>query len=135
MPDPSSRDGAMPSHLRIQTITVPVSDLRRSLVFYEITLEFRSVHRGTFASGAAFALVAPPDGVAILLLSESDSDKRIGTFTGVSFVTTDLAGAASRVVGARRTLQHCEARSIAEGMRMATFSTSTTTPFVWSRPT
>ena len=80
---------ASSSHLRILTIAVPVSDLRRALEFYETTLGFRIVSDG-MAYGGEFALVAPPDGSAILALSQVHQHKRIGTVMGVSFVTTDL---------------------------------------------
>jgi serine phosphatase RsbU (regulator of sigma subunit)/predicted enzyme related to lactoylglutathione lyase len=79
------------SHLRIHTAVVPVNDLNRSVEFYEGALGFRVVHRGDLAADGRFAVVAPPDGASVLVLSEADPNGRIGTATGVSFVTDDLA--------------------------------------------
>jgi serine phosphatase RsbU (regulator of sigma subunit) len=82
-------DEQTPAYLRLQTITVPVANLDRSLAFYEAKLGFR-VLEGRLPAGLRVALVAPPDGDAILVLSEFDPDHRLGTSTGVSFLTDDL---------------------------------------------
>ena len=79
------------THLRIASSAVPVRDLGRSVEFYRHTRGFRLLAEGILPSGEAFAAVAPSDGTAVLLLSKSDPQKRLGTFTGISFVTTDLA--------------------------------------------
>ena len=78
-----------PAYLRLQTIMVPVANLDRSLAFYEAALGFRIIQE-RLPAGLGVALVAPPDGDAILVLSESDPDHRLGTRTGVSFLTDDL---------------------------------------------
>ena len=91
MPDESWTPAKAQMRLRIQSFSVPVSDLHRSLEFYETTLGFRVLRRHIdVAPGIAFAAVAPTDGTAVLLLSTADPDNRMGTATGVSFVTTDL---------------------------------------------
>src|SRR5262245_4348612 len=79
-----------PPYLRLQTVTVPVADLDRSLSFYEITLGFKIIQRMSLPEGVQVGLVAPPDGDAILILSESDPDHRLGTPTGVTFLTDNL---------------------------------------------
>ena len=89
--DPAQTKVKPRTHLRIASSAVPVRDLGRSVEFYRHTLGFRLLGEGTLPSGDAFAAVAPSDGTAVLLLSKSDPHKRHGTFTGISFVTTDLA--------------------------------------------
>ena len=78
------------THLRIASSAVPVRDLGRSVEFFRHTLGFRLLGEGTLPSGDAFAAVAPSDGTAVLLLSKSDPQKRLGTFTGISFVADDV---------------------------------------------
>jgi len=78
-----------PAYLRLQGIMVPVADIDRSLAFYETRLGFKNI-QGRLPAGLRIGLVAPPDGDAILVLSESDPDHRLGTATGVSFLTDDI---------------------------------------------
>jgi serine phosphatase RsbU (regulator of sigma subunit)/predicted enzyme related to lactoylglutathione lyase len=78
-----------PGYLRLQAIVVPVADIDRSLAFYETQLGFKNI-QGRLPAGMRIRLVAPPDGDAILVLSESDPDHRLGTATGVSFLTDDI---------------------------------------------
>ena len=60
MPDESWTPAKAQMHLRIQSFSVPVSDLHRSLEFYETTLGFRVLRRHIdVAPGIAFAAVAP----------------------------------------------------------------------------
>jgi serine phosphatase RsbU (regulator of sigma subunit) len=115
----ASRDKAH-SHLRIQSIAVPVSDLRCSVEFYGTTLGFRVLHHGELESGIAFAAVAPMDGTAILILSEFDPHRRMGTETGVSFVTTDLV-TQHREWSERGVRFRDQPRAVAGGVRAATF--------------
>jgi serine phosphatase RsbU (regulator of sigma subunit) len=78
------------AYLRVQTITVPVSNLERSLEFYETLLGFRVVVRQMpFIDHPRIGIVAPPHGSTVLILSESVPG-RLGTTTGVSFLTDDL---------------------------------------------
>lgn len=81
-------------HLRIQAITVPVTDLERSLEFYEKALGFRVVQQVTFPTGTRLGFVAPPDGAAILVLAEADVEgpdwARLGTPTGVTFLCDNI---------------------------------------------
>ncbi len=70
------------SHLRIQSIAVPVSDLRRSVEFYGTTLGFRVLYHGELESGIAFAAVAPMDGTAILVLIRARSSSANGNGDG-----------------------------------------------------
>jgi serine phosphatase RsbU (regulator of sigma subunit)/catechol 2,3-dioxygenase-like lactoylglutathione lyase family enzyme len=80
--------------LRIQSVTVYVSDLDRSLDFYRDQLRFHLVFDARTQPGARFVAVAPPDGSANLTLVEPEPDspqaKRIGTPTQVTFVTEDV---------------------------------------------
>jgi serine phosphatase RsbU (regulator of sigma subunit) len=78
-----------PAFLRLQAIVVPVTDLDRSLAFYETHLGFRII-QGNLPAGWGVGLVAPPDGDALLVLSASDPNHRLGTATGVSFLTDDI---------------------------------------------
>ena len=84
-------DESSPSHLRIQAVTVPVSDLERSIEFYETTLGFTVVQRVSTPLGVRLAFVAPPDGPALLILTEADTARRMGTASGIVFVTDDIA--------------------------------------------
>jgi serine phosphatase RsbU (regulator of sigma subunit) len=120
MPDAPSRSDSAHSHLRIQSVAVPVSDLRLSVEFFKTILGFRVLHHGELGSGISFAAVAPPDGTAILFLSEVDPYRRMGTETGVSFVTTDLA-TRHREWSERGVRFRDPPRAFAGGMRAATF--------------
>jgi len=72
------------AYLRVQAITIPVSDSGRGLTFDEGSLGFRVIVRETaLFDGGRIGVVAPPDGSAILVLSERDDDSRLGTATGV----------------------------------------------------
>src|SRR4030095_6287666 len=77
-------------HIRLQTVTVPVADLDRSLSFYEITLGFKLLQRMSLPEGIRVGLAGPPDGEAVLILPESDPARRRATRTGVTFRTDDL---------------------------------------------
>jgi serine phosphatase RsbU (regulator of sigma subunit)/catechol 2,3-dioxygenase-like lactoylglutathione lyase family enzyme len=80
--------------LRLQSVTVYVSDLDRSLDFYRDQLGFHLVFDARTQPGARFVAVAPPDGSANLTLVEPEPDssqaKRIGSPTHVTFVTEDV---------------------------------------------
>jgi phosphoserine phosphatase RsbU/P len=80
--------------LRIQSVTVYVSDLDRSLDFYRDQLGFHLVFDARAQPGARFVAVAPPDGSANLTLVEPEPDspqaKHIGTPTQITFVTEDV---------------------------------------------
>ena len=80
------------SYLRVQAIAVHVHNLDRSLVFYGATLGFRVIHPPTLPAGMKLAFVAPPDGAAVLVLTESDSGNRSRGAPDVAFVTDDLDG-------------------------------------------
>ncbi len=79
-------------YLRLQSVTIYVRDLERSLKFYVDQLGFQLVfdarHKGRFVT------VAPPDGTANLTLvapePNSDQQKLIGRSTQVTFVTEDV---------------------------------------------
>jgi phosphoserine phosphatase RsbU/P len=80
--------------LRLQSVTVYVSDLDRSLDFYRDQLGFHLVFDARTQPGARFVAVAPPDGSANLTLVEpepgSSQAKCIGSPTHVTFVTEDV---------------------------------------------
>jgi len=109
------------AYLRVQTITVPVSNLERSLSFYETKLGFKVIVRQMLSiAGPRIGLVAPSHGPAILILSESDPGRRLGTTTGVTFLTDDL-DTRYREWSARG-VQFTEApRSVPWGSKHATF--------------
>jgi serine phosphatase RsbU (regulator of sigma subunit) len=80
-------------YLRLQTVTVFVRDLERSLRFYVDKLGFDLVFDAR-APGQSFVTVAPPDGAANLTLVApepgSATAKLIGRSTRVTFVTEDV---------------------------------------------
>lgn len=81
-------------YLRIQSITIFVRDLDRSLRFYLDQLGFVMLFDGRVRRGQRFVTMAPPDGTANLTLSApepSSADyKLIGRSTRVTFVTEDV---------------------------------------------
>jgi serine phosphatase RsbU (regulator of sigma subunit)/catechol 2,3-dioxygenase-like lactoylglutathione lyase family enzyme len=83
-------------YLRLQSVSIFVRDLDRSLDFYVKQLGFELVFdaRSKEFAGHHFATVAPPDGTANLTLvaPERDSDqyKLIGRPSHVTFVTEDV---------------------------------------------
>jgi serine phosphatase RsbU (regulator of sigma subunit)/catechol 2,3-dioxygenase-like lactoylglutathione lyase family enzyme len=81
-------------YLRIQSVTVFVRDVDRSLRFYVDQLGFDLALDARVRSGRRWVVVAPPDGSANLTLVEPEPDseeyKLIGRPTGVAFVTEDV---------------------------------------------
>ena len=83
-------------YLRLQSVTIFVRDLDRSLDFYVKQLGFQLAFdaRSQEFAGRRFVTVAPPDGTAnlTLLVPERDSEqhKLIGRHTQVTFVTEDV---------------------------------------------
>jgi serine phosphatase RsbU (regulator of sigma subunit)/catechol 2,3-dioxygenase-like lactoylglutathione lyase family enzyme len=83
-------------YLRLQSVTIYVRDLDRSLSFYVDQLGFQLVFdaRSQQFAGRRFVTVAPPDGTANLTLvapqPDSEQHKLIGRPTQVTFVTEDV---------------------------------------------
>jgi serine phosphatase RsbU (regulator of sigma subunit)/predicted enzyme related to lactoylglutathione lyase len=81
-------------YLRLQSVTIFVRDLDRSLRFYLDQLGFHLIFDGYTQPGQRWVTVAPPDGTANLTLvapePESPQYQLIGRPTGVSFVTDDV---------------------------------------------
>ena len=83
-------------YLRLQSVTIFVRNLDRSLDFYVKQLGFQLVFdaRSQEFAGRHFVTVAPPDGTANLTLvapeRDSDQHKLIGRYTQVTFVTEDV---------------------------------------------
>ena len=81
-------------YLRLQSVTIYVRDLERSLSFYRDQLGFHLVFDARVQPGTRFVTVAPPDGSANLTLIEPERDsqqyKLIGRATHVTFVTEDV---------------------------------------------
>src|SRR5690349_3040845 len=83
-------------YLRLQSITIFVRDLDRSLDFYMGLLGFQLVFdaRSQQFANRRFVTVAPPDGSANLTLvapeRDSEQHKLIGRHTQVTFVTEDV---------------------------------------------
>jgi len=99
--DPTIRLDARDPYLRLQSVTVFVSDLDRSLDFYVNQLGFRldfdarvSLPPSQQASARRWLIVSPPDGTANLVLvapaADSDQHKLIGHSNLVTFITEDL---------------------------------------------
>jgi serine phosphatase RsbU (regulator of sigma subunit)/catechol 2,3-dioxygenase-like lactoylglutathione lyase family enzyme len=87
-------DGPSP-YLRLQSVTIFVRDIDRSLPFYLDQLGFQLVFDGRSNAGNRWVSVAPPDGTANLTLvapePASPQHKLIGRRTQVTFVTEDVA--------------------------------------------
>jgi len=83
-------------YLRLQSVTVFVRDLDRSVDFYIQQLGFHLIFDARVQPGSRWVTVAPPDGTANLTLvaPERDSEqyKLIGRPAQVSFVTEDVIG-------------------------------------------
>ncbi|MGA2420443.1 MAG: SpoIIE family protein phosphatase [Candidatus Acidiferrum sp.] len=80
--------------LRLQSVTIFVRELDRSVRFYLEQLGFQLIFDGYTQPGQRWVTVAPPDGAANLTLvapePESPQYKLIGRSTQVSFVTEDV---------------------------------------------
>jgi phosphoserine phosphatase RsbU/P len=81
-------------YLRLQSITIYVRDLGRSVNFYLDQLGFHLIYDARVQPSRRWVTVAPPDGTANLTLVEpepgSEQQKLIGRPTQVSFVTEDV---------------------------------------------
>jgi phosphoserine phosphatase RsbU/P len=81
-------------YLRLQSITIFVRDLERSLSFYVDQLGFQFVFDGRGQPGRRWVTVAPPDGTSNLTLCapepNSEERKLIGRSTQITFVTEDV---------------------------------------------
>jgi len=86
-------DGHDP-YLRLQSVTVFVRDLDRSLDFYVNQLGFQLAFDGRAQRQRPFVAVAPPDGSANLTLAapgpDSDQYKLIGRSTQITFITENV---------------------------------------------
>ncbi len=97
---PGSPDQAIPlsprhePFLRLQSISIFVRDLDRSVDFYVNQLGFQLVFDARNQRNRRWAVVSPPDGQANLTLSTPDRDssdyKLIGRHTQIAFVTEDV---------------------------------------------
>jgi serine phosphatase RsbU (regulator of sigma subunit)/catechol 2,3-dioxygenase-like lactoylglutathione lyase family enzyme len=81
-------------YLRLQSVTILVRDLDRSLDFYLNQLGFRLDFDARVQPGRPWVVVSPPDGTANLVLlapaPDSDQFKLIGHSNLVTFITEDL---------------------------------------------
>jgi catechol 2,3-dioxygenase-like lactoylglutathione lyase family enzyme len=81
-------------YLRLQSLTIYVRDLEKSLKFYLEQLGFQLVFDSRIQPGRRWVTVAPPDGTANLTLVApepgSEQYKLIGQPTHVTFVTEDV---------------------------------------------
>lgn len=91
---PAVRLDRQDPYLRVQSVSIFVRDLDRSLGFYVDQLGFQLVFDGRLQPDRRFVTVAPPDGTASLTLvapePESEQCKLIGRPTHVTFVTEDV---------------------------------------------
>jgi len=92
-PDPVRLDRADP-YLRLQSATLFVRDLDRSLDFYTNQLGFTLAYDARKIINRRFVVVAPPDGPSNLVLVQPDSDspefKLIGHSSTITFITEDV---------------------------------------------
>ena len=81
-------------YLRLQSVTIFVRDLDRSVDFYVNLLGFHLVFDARVESSRAFVTVTPPDGTANLTLvapdATSEQFKLIGHNTHVTLITEDI---------------------------------------------
>jgi len=81
-------------YLRLQSVTIFVRDLNRSVDFYVNLLGFQLAFDGRVQAGRPFVTVAPPDGTANLTLvapeANSEQFQLIGRRTQITFITEDL---------------------------------------------
>jgi serine phosphatase RsbU (regulator of sigma subunit)/catechol 2,3-dioxygenase-like lactoylglutathione lyase family enzyme len=88
------RLGPPSSYLRLQSVTVFVRDLNRSVQFYVDQLGFNLIFDARTQPRRPFVAVAPPDGVATLTLREpepgTEESKLVGRSTQIAFVTEDV---------------------------------------------
>jgi serine phosphatase RsbU (regulator of sigma subunit)/catechol 2,3-dioxygenase-like lactoylglutathione lyase family enzyme len=81
-------------YLRVQSVTVFVRNLERSLEFYLDQLRFQLAFDARVRPGKRWVAIAPPDGTANLTLVEpepgSEQSKLIGQNTHITFVTEDV---------------------------------------------
>ncbi len=81
-------------YLRLQSVTIYVRDLDRSLNFYVDQLGFQLIFDARVQPGRRWVTVTPPDGTANLILVApepgSEQHKLIGRPTQVTFVTEDV---------------------------------------------
>jgi serine phosphatase RsbU (regulator of sigma subunit)/catechol 2,3-dioxygenase-like lactoylglutathione lyase family enzyme len=81
-------------HLRIQFVTIFVSDLDRSIAFFVDQLGFTVMMDGRKMNGQKRAALAPPDGVTLLAVTQPDPEsedyQRVGTCGPVVFFTDDV---------------------------------------------
>ncbi len=89
-----ARSAGQGAYLRLQTVTVFVRDLDRSLRFYVDQLGFNLVFDVRIEKGHRMVVVAPPDGTAVIRLQApepgSAQEQLIGRMTYVSFLTDDV---------------------------------------------
>jgi len=92
--NPMPRQEAQGAYLRLQSVTIFVRDLDRSVPFYVDRLGFNLVFDGRSQTMRPWVAVAPPDGIATLVLRQPEADsqesKLIGRATQVAFVTEDV---------------------------------------------
>jgi serine phosphatase RsbU (regulator of sigma subunit)/catechol 2,3-dioxygenase-like lactoylglutathione lyase family enzyme len=81
-------------YLRLQSLTIYVRDLEKSLKFYLEQLGFQLIFDARIQPGRRWVTVAPPDGTANLTLVAPDPGseqyKLIGQPTHITFVTEDV---------------------------------------------
>ena len=88
------RLGPQGGYLRLQSVTIFVRDLDRSVRFYVERLGFNLAFDGRSQPTRPWVAVAPPDGIATLVLRKPEPDsaewKLIGRATQVAFVTENV---------------------------------------------
>jgi serine phosphatase RsbU (regulator of sigma subunit)/catechol 2,3-dioxygenase-like lactoylglutathione lyase family enzyme len=81
-------------YLRLQSVTIFVRDLDRSVDFYVNTLGFQLAFDARGQAGRSFVSLAPPDGTANLTLvapePNTEQFQLIGRRTQITFITEDL---------------------------------------------
>jgi len=82
------------AYLRLQSVTIFVHDLERSIAFYVEQLGFNLAYDARSQPVRPWVAVAPPDGIATLTVCQPEPDshevKLIGRTTQIAFVTDDV---------------------------------------------
>lgn len=104
----------------IHHVAVRVTDLGRSIAFYERHFDLRVAHRDTLASGARIAFLAHPDGGAQLELIAGLGDHHPGDglVHHVAFRVTDVVATFERLRNADVPLIEDAPQTLASGRQL-----------------
>jgi catechol 2,3-dioxygenase-like lactoylglutathione lyase family enzyme len=85
--------------LRLELITVPVSDVDRAKAFYVERAGFNLDHDHQVKEGLRFVQLTPPGSDCSISIGEGLSTMEPGSLEGLQLVVDDIEGARARLVG------------------------------------